>query len=142
MTSVSSVNASIFLGVMFSPRHRVLNSPKSMACISSLSVLSLNVSSLKKHPEDLEALVSSLQTPLVILVQPKRGCRKMIIQSFIVNGYISILSKNRDSKGGGVMVQITDKCAFQTTCKNMLEESLAVKIEKAGHFFSFSSNLQ
>ena len=40
------------------------------------------------------------------------------------------------------MVQINDKCAFQTTYKNMLEESLAVKIEKEGYFLSFSSNLQ
>ena len=133
---MSSVNASIIHGVIFSPPHRVLNSPKSIACSSTLSVLNLKVRSLKKHLEDLEALVSSLESPPDILCLTETWLSENDNpQSFLVNGYKSILSKNRDSKGGGVMVQISDKCAFQTTYENMLEESLAVKIEKEGYFF-------
>ena len=136
MTSLSSVNASIIHGVIFSHPHRVLKSPKSIACSSTLSVLSLNARSLKKHLEDLEALVSSLESsPDLLCLTETWLSENDNPQFFHVNGYKSVLSKNSDSKGGGVMVQISGNCAFQTTYENMLEESLAVKIEKEGYFF-------
>ena len=95
MTSLSSVNASIIHGVIFSPPQRVQNSPNAIACSSSLSVLSLNVRSLKKHLEDLEALVSSRESPPDILcLTETRLLKNDNPHSFLVNGYKSIISKN------------------------------------------------
>ena len=89
----------------------------------------------KKHQEDLEALVNSIESPPDILCLTETWLSEnKNPHSFLVNGYKSLLSMNRDQKEGGVMIQINDKCACQTTYDNMLEEPLAVKIEKGYPF--------
>ena len=84
-----------------------------MSC-SSLIVLNLNVRSLKKHLEDLEALAYSLESPPDILCLTETWLsEKDDPNPFLVTGYQNLLSKVCDSKGGGIMIETRNNCSFQ-----------------------------
>ena len=101
-----------------------MTTPKNKTSIScgSLIVLNLNVRSLKKHLEDLEALAYSLEVPPDTLCLTETQLSEQDDpKSFLVTGYQNRLSKFRDSKGEGIMIQIrmnsivpSKKCLFAT----------------------------
>ena len=123
---------------MFFPPLRPLTIPKNKTSIScsSLNVLNLIVRSLKKHLEDLEALAYSLESPPDILCLTESWLsEKDDPKLFLVTGYQNLLSKVRDSKGGGIMIQIRNNCSFQKVLDCDIEESLFVNVDKKGYLF-------
>ena len=114
-----------------------MTSPKSKTSNScSLTILNLNVRSLKRHIEDLEALVHSLESPPDILCLTETWLSKNDDpKSLLVTGYQNVASKVRDSKGGGIMIQLTANCSIQKELDCVIEESLSAAIEKQGYEF-------
>ena len=56
-------------------------------------------------------------------------------KSLLVTGYQNVASKVRDSKGGGIMIQLTANCSIQKKLDCVIEESLSATIEKQGYEF-------
>ena len=114
-----------------------MTSPKSKTSNScSLTILHLNVRSLKRHIEDLEALVHSLESPPDFLCLTETWLSKNDDpKSLLVTGYQNVASKVRDSKGGGIMIQLTANCSIQKELDCVIEESLFATIEKQGYEF-------
>ena len=72
-----------------------------------MSILTVNVRSLKKHINDLEALVHSLESPPNIICLTETWLTENDdINSLLVPGYNNYAIKNRNTHGGGVMIQI------------------------------------
>ena len=70
---------------------------------------------MRKHIEDLEALAYSLESPPDILCLTETWLsEKDYTKLFLVTSYQNVLSKVRDSKGGGSMIQIRNNFSFQT----------------------------
>ena len=91
---------------------------------------------MKKHLEDLEALAYSLESPPDILCLTETWLsEKDDPKLFLVTGYQNLLSKVRDSKGGGIMIQIRNNCSFQKVLDCDIEESLFVNVDKKGYLF-------
>ena len=79
--------------------------PPSAIIPTTMSILTVNVRSLKKHLNDLEALVHSLESPPnVICLTETWLTDNDDIDSLLVPGYKNYAIKNRNTHGGGVMI--------------------------------------
>ena len=100
--------------------------------IKYLSVLHLNIRSLKKHHEELEELLLSFNyTPSILAVTETWLTDADAPYCFKLTGYIIVLSRNRKSRGG-VMIQCKDGFDVLGELDINLEESIAVKVFHQG----------
>ena len=82
----------------------------------TMFILTVNVRSLKKHLNDLEALLHSLESPpnLICLTETWLTDNDYI-DSLLVPGYNNYAVKNVNTLGGGVMIQIQDSMSLLET---------------------------
>ena len=102
-----------------------LNLSTSATIPSNMSILTVNVRSLKKHLHDLEALIHSLESrPNVICLTETWLTDNDDIDSLLVPGYNNYAIKNRNTHGGGVMIQIQDSMSLLETHSTDMEDTL------------------
>ena len=64
---------------------------------------------LRKHHDELEALVSSLESPPDIICPSETWLHEYDVKhSYKLKGYHEVISKPRASTGGGVMIQLKE----------------------------------
>ena len=98
---------------------------------TTMSVLTANVRSLKKHLNDLEALIHSLESPPNLIGLTETWLTDNDdIDSLLVPGYNNYAVKNRNTHGGGVMIQIQDSMSLLETHSTEMEETLLVSLQK------------
>ena len=96
---------------------------------SKVSVLHLNIRSLKPHFDKLEALILSLEsTPDIICITETWLTKNDPSESWLINGYNQYFTKNRETPGGGVMIQARNTCCLLNQLYSFSEESLTVDI--------------
>ena len=99
-------------------------------------MLHLNIRSLKKHHEELEALLLSFNhTPSILALTETWLTDADAPYCFKLTGYNTVLSRNRKSRGGGVMIQCKDGFDVLGELDINLEESIAVKVFHQGLYF-------
>ena len=104
--------------------------------IKYLSVLHLNIRSLKKHHEELEALLLSFNhTPSILALTETWLTDANAPYCFKLTGYNTVLSRNPKSRGGGVMIQCKAGFHVLGELDINLEESIAVKVFHQGLYF-------
>ena len=74
--------------------------------LNTISILHLNVRSIKPHFDKLEALVLGLESPPEVLCLTETWLSENDnFNGYLINGYNQFFVKNRDSgRGGGVMI--------------------------------------
>ena len=100
-----------------------------------LSFLCLNVHSLNKHLEDLEALVYCLESPRFILCLTKTWLTKNDNDQNRVTGYTEFEASNRSNRSRGAMIQVREKSNTIQTYESPFEESVFVLINTFGFRF-------
>ena len=97
--------------------------------LKSLSVLNVNVRSLKSNLEKLEALVLTRESPPDILCLTETWLAENDDpKMFLVNGYTQYIAKNRTSLGGGVMIQVKNSCNLLNEHKIDFDEAVMAEI--------------
>ena len=96
----------------------------------SLSVLHINIRSLKPHLDKLEALVLSLEkTPEIICLTETWLCESDNYAGLLINGYNQFCVKNRQGTiGGGVMIQVKSNCTLLRELETQFEEAILAEI--------------
>ena len=83
---------------------------KNVSASNSCKILHLNTRSIKKHYEELEALISCFQSPPSIICLTESWLTNVDDPNlFKVTNYNTCLSKSR---GGGIMIQIGDEVSL------------------------------
>ncbi len=96
---------------------------------SSFTVFHINIRSLGKHQVDLEALLNNIDSPPLILCFSETWLNNDDDKScFRVNGYQSIFSKLRGTRGGGVMAQCTQETEVLEELPCEIKESLLLQL--------------
>ena len=87
-------------------------------------------------PFELEALVSSLESPPDIIILSETWLHEYDDKySFKLKGYHDVISKPRASTGGGVMIQLKENVTFVEELPWEFEESLTVLVRINQEFF-------
>ena len=114
--------------------------PCSVECDEShhtCTVFHLNVRSLKRNHHNLEALILSLESPPAVLCLSETWLTDSDdLNSSLVNGYNQHLSRNRTTRGGGVMNQVRSDYTLVKELKLNLEAAVQAIIEKQGYAFN------
>ena len=126
---------------MFSRLPRLNQAHKSKAITPSkpcgankFELLLSNVRSLKKHYEDIEALLS-LESPTInVLCFTEKWLTETDNEKiFSFKGFITILSNNRKTRVGGTMIQLGENVNLIEPLSTSLSESLAALVEVFGN---------
>ena len=97
----------------------------------TMTILNVNVRSLRKNLLNLEAFIYSLdEQPDVVCLTETWLSETDEISNYLVTGYNGFVAMNRDSKGGGVMLQCNKFCNITTESKIDFQEALCVDICK------------
>ena len=105
-----------------------------------ISILTVNVRSLKKHLSDLEALVHSLESPPNVICFTETWLTENDdIDSLLVPGYNNYAIKNRNTLGGGVMTQIKDPISLLETYSTDIDETLLVSLQYKKYRFELAT---
>ena len=105
---------------------------------TKVSVMHLNVRSLKPHYEKLEALILSLESPPdVICLTETWLTANDDPKCYLLPGYRQFVFRNRKSTGGGVMMQLHENCVILSEKDSPFEESILSDISIHGHIYSF-----
>ena len=107
---------------------------------TTMSILNVNVRSLKKHLNDLEAFIHSLESPpnLICLTETWLTDNDDI-DSLLVPGYNIYAVKNRNTHGGGVTIQIQDSMSLLETHSTEMEETLLVSLQYKKYRFELAT---
>ena len=95
-----------------------------------MSVLHVNVRSLKKNYQELEALITSLESPPEILCLTETWLSDSEEpENYLVCGYKRYCVKNRAHTGGGVMIQMRDNLTILREIPTKFNEALFLEVE-------------
>ena len=103
--------------------------------LNTISVLHLNVRSMKPHFDKLEALVNGLESPLEVLCLTETWLSKNDnFNAYLINGCNQLfVKKKRDSgRGGGVMMQVKSYCSRIKSFNLYFKEAFFWKYHKMG----------
>lgn len=96
-------------------------------------IMHINVRSLRKNFTNLEALILSLEAlPAVLCLTETWLTDTDESKAFLISGYDQFIVKNRDTKGGGVMIQIRSDFSLIEELSHNFEEAVFSLIEKNG----------
>ena len=105
-----------------------------------ISILSVNVRSLKKHLNDLEALVHSLEFPPNVICLTETWLKENdVIDSLLLPGYNNYTIKNRNTLGRGVMIQIKDTISFLETHFTDMDDTLLITLQYKKYIFKLAT---
>lgn len=76
---------------------------------SSLTLIHVNIRSLRKHWDEFQISVNNLNPPIDIFVLTEIGISSSHCNQFILNGYKDIFYTRHNSRGGGIAIYIRDK---------------------------------
>ena len=94
----------------------------------------LNSRSPRKHHEELEVMIGNLESrPAIIGITETWLDKTDLASCYKIKGYDTVLSKTRQSKGGGVMLQFAKEIEFIEDHTCSLEESLLVEFRLFGN---------
>ena len=95
-----------------------------------VTILHLNVRSIRKHYAELESLVFGLDSqPDILCLSETWLSNDDNMNSYSINGYKHLAVKNRNTvKGGGVMIQLRNSCNLVKVCKSPFEESIFAEV--------------
>ena len=103
-----------------------------------ISVLHINVRSLKGHLSELEALVYSLESPPSILCLSETWLTENDdSKCYLIDGYNKFVTCNRKSRGG-VMIQIREDFKLLKQTTTSINECTLVSIEKSNYQFKIA----
>ena len=89
---------------------------------------------LKKHQDDLEALLSSLESPINILFLTETWLNENDnINMYKIKGFQTVISNSRNTRGGGTMIQLDEKVNLIDRFECRLPESVAILAEIGGN---------
>ena len=95
-------------------------------------IMHINVRSLRKNFTNLEALILSLEAlPAVLCLTETWLTDTDESKAFLISGYDQFIVKNRDTKGGGVMIQIRSDFSLIEELSHNFEAVFSL-IEKNG----------
>ena len=101
-----------------------------------VSVMHINVRSIKKNLDNLEALVLGLETPPCVLCLSETWLTENDDpKCFLVHGYNQLMNKTRNSKGGGVMIQVKNDYILMKEISTNLDEALMADVCKGDEMF-------
>ena len=119
--------------VKLNPRLLINNWLKSHCLLNhyqSLTVIHLHTRSLKKHYEQLEALVNCLESPPNIICLTETWLSaKNDPGLYNLSNYTACLSKSRNGRRGGIMVQNTSEVALKGELVSEIEENLLIHVK-------------
>ena len=93
----------------------------------------LNMRSLKKNLDKLEALILSLSSPPSVLCLSETWLSENDDpKCFSLHGYSQYLTKCTHSRRGGVMIQLRNDLSIIKETETSFEEALFAEISKAG----------
>ncbi len=97
----------------------------------SLSVLHINVRSIKKNYNKLEALIYSLESPPSILCLSETWLQNEDDpRCFLIEGFTHFSCRMRDSRGGGIIIQIRQDVSLIKEIEQDLAESMLAHLKK------------
>ena len=100
---------------------------------ATVNLLLSNVGSLKKHHEDVEALLSSLESPINLLCLTETWLREIDdVNLFKITGFHTIITNTRKTRGGGTMIQLGDNVNLLEQLESGISESLSILVEVSG----------
>ena len=100
----------------------------------NVNFLLSNVRSIKKHQDDLEALISSLESPINILFLTETWLNENDnINMYKIKGFQTVISNSRNTRGGGTMIQLDEKVNLLDRFESSLPESVAILAEIGGN---------
>ena len=103
---------------------------------ATVNLLLSNARSLRKHHEDLEALLSSLESPINLLCLTETWLREIDdVNLFKITGFYTIITNTRKTRGGGTMIQLGDKVNLLEQLESGIPESLSILVEVSGKQF-------
>ena len=103
---------------------------------ATVNLLLSNVRSLKKHHEDVEALLSGLESPINLLCLTETWLREIDdVNLFKITGFHTIITNTRKTRGGGTMIQLGDKVNLLEQLESGIPESLSILVEVSGKQF-------
>ena len=77
---------------------------------ATVNLLLSNVQSLKKHLEDVETLLGSLESPMNLLGLTETRLREIDdVNLFKITGFHTIITNTKKTRGRGTMLQLGDK---------------------------------
>ena len=98
-----------------------------------ISVLLINARSLKKHSEELEALVYSLESPPNIVAVTETWLDKEDDEKlYRLSGY-NVVSKPRPTRGGGILFQSLKEVEIIKVLDCSIDESLMLELKIRGN---------
>ena len=93
-------------------------------------ILHLNTRSIKKHHEELEALISCFESPPSVICLTESWLTVNDDPNlFKVTNYNTCMSISRSGRGGGIMIQISDEVNLIEELNCELNESLLVHLK-------------
>ena len=96
----------------------------------------MNVRSLNKHHDELEALINSLESPPdVVCISETWLQEDNSVNCFKLSGYNTIINKSRKGIGGGVMMQLKDNVTIIEEFNSELAESISVLVKLNNEIF-------
>ena len=96
----------------------------------------MNVRSLNKHHDELEALINSLESPPdVVCISETWLQEDNSVNCFKLSGYNTIINKSRKGIGGGVMMQLKDNVTIIEEFNSELAESISVLVKLNNQIF-------
>ena len=90
--------------------------------------------SLKKHQEELEALVYNLESPpkILCITETWLSSKSDNKDMFVIKGFHPVYFEIRRFRGGGTMIQINENFNFIELITINLDEALGLQIEIYG----------
>ena len=118
--------------------NRLNKATKIRSASNHFQILNLNTRSIKKHLEELEALISCFESPSSVICLTESWLMVNDAPTlFKVTNYNTCLSKSRSGRGGGIMIQINDEVNLIEELNCTLNESLWAHL-KFGELKSFN----
>ena len=110
---------------------------------ATVKFLLSNKRSLKKHHEDVEALLSSLESPINVLCLTETWIREIDdVNLFKITGFHTIITNTRKTRGWGTMIELGDKVNLIVQLESGIPESSSILVEVSGkHFIVTKLNL-
>ena len=103
----------------------------------TISIIHINIRSIKKHLDELEALILSLESPPDIICLTETWLTDNDKnESWLISGYNQCCRKKRKALGGGVMIQIRNTCCILNQIEMPFDEGINATISKS--YFKFS----
>ena len=110
-----------------------ISHPMILFVLKSVKVLHINTHSLRKHYNELEALILSQQQSPEILALTETWLNPNDEPNCFTLPNYKVFNKARDTRGGGVMIQCLNSVSFIDEFDSPFEECLFLKVKYHGN---------